>query len=378
MKSRIQPIDGLRTFAAFGVIWIHTWAYCGYPSIKIGALDLYQAVAIVGNGVDFFFVISGFCMYLMAGGKEYNLKGYGQFIYKRFLRIAPAFYVAVIVYAVFVEIANPSFYFLKQVSYHFLFLNNITGNTISGPFWSIATEWHFYMILPLCILLSKKISLPKTLLILSVCSLVLFCIVNKGFLPYGYWEPQILVRFPEFAVGIYAAYIFKQGKSVPKLFNGIKGLIFAFLIMYIGRFLKFTPLLEWAGSAGFFFKSIADTVMVIGFGILLLHVITQASALSNILSGRIITWLGRISYSIYLWHSLLFILLGDMLIRLKGSSYSVLIIFVLISIGTIIVSHFSYKYLESFYFKAQMKIKKVKVFVPGHISNSDTKSSLVP
>lgn len=377
MKNRIQPIDGLRTFAAFGVIWIHTWAYCGNPSFKIGTFDLYKVVAIVGNGVDFFFVISGFCMYLMAGSKEFNVKGYGQFIYKRFLRIAPAFYVAVLIYAAFVEKANPSFQFVQQVSYHFLFLNNITGNSISGPFWSIATEWHFYMILPLCILLSKKISLPKALLILSVCSLVLFCFVNKGFLPYRYWESQILVRFPEFAVGIYAAYIFKQGKSVPKLFNGLKGLILALMIMYIGRYLKFTPFIEWTGCAGFFFKSIADTVMVIGFGILLLHVITQPSALSIFLSGKIITWLGRISYSIYLWHSLIFILLGNVLVHLKGSSFSVPIIFVLVSLGTIIFSYFSYKYLESFYFKSQMIVKKKRVFVHGPVSDSDTKSSFV-
>jgi peptidoglycan/LPS O-acetylase OafA/YrhL len=220
-------------------------------------------------------------MYLMAGGKSYTVRSYGRFIYKRFLRIAPAFYVAVIVYALFVLKSYPSFPFFHQVFYHFLFLNNITGNTISGPFWSIATEWHFYMLLPLCLLLSKKIPLPKTLLILSCCSLVLFCFVNKGLLPYGSWEPQILVRFPEFAVGMYAAYVFKQGKSVTRLFKGVKGLFFAFLIMYIGRFLKYTPFLEFSGNARFFFKSIADTVMVIGFGIMLLHVITQASTFSE-------------------------------------------------------------------------------------------------
>lgn len=337
--------------------------------MKIGQLDFYQTIAIVGNGVDFFFVISGFCMYLMAGQKNYDVRGYGKFIYKRFLRIAPAFYVAVIIYGLFQEIRDSSFLFFQQVSYHFLFLNNITGNTISGPFWSIATEWHFYMLLPLCLFISKKITLPKTLLILSLCSIIFFCFVNKGFLSYGFWEPQILVRFPEFAVGIYTAYIFKQGRSVPKIFNGAKGLFYAFLIMYVGRFLKFTPFLELAGTGAFFFKSIADIIMVSGFGIILLHVITQSSAFSTFLSGEAITWLGRISYSIYLWHSLLFILLGGILIHLKSSPQNVVLVFVLVSAGTIILSHFSYKYLESFYFKTRMKIKNTMTFAPPHITS---------
>lgn len=359
MNNRIQPIDGLRALSAFGVIWIHSWAYCNNPAMKIEAIDLYQAVAIVGNGVDFFFVISGFCMYLMAGKMKLTIKGYGHFIYKRFLRISPAYYSAVIIYGLFHEEYSADFSFFRELFYHFLFLNNITGNTISGPFWSIATEWHFYLVLPLFLFVAKWISLPRAILIFSICSLLFFCFVNEGFLSYGLWESQILVRFPEFAVGIYAAYIFKHSKPIPKVFNGTKGFIFAAMIMYLGRFMKFTPFLEFSKEYGFFFKSIADTIMVIGFGMLLIKAITQKSAFSRFLSGKVITWLGRISYSIYLWHSLVFILLGRFLIQIKGAPMSVFIVFVLVSIATIFLSHFSYKYLESFYFKREIRKKAI-------------------
>lgn len=104
MKQRIKPIDGLRAFAAFGVIWIHSWIFCSNPSLNIFSIDFYKLIAIVGNGVDFFFVISGFCMYLMIDKNTFTLHTYFRFLYKRFLRIAPAFFASVIVYAVLIKI----------------------------------------------------------------------------------------------------------------------------------------------------------------------------------------------------------------------------------------------------------------------------------
>ncbi|RYD76634.1 MAG: acyltransferase, partial [Sphingobacteriales bacterium] len=179
MNNRILPIDGLRAFAAFGVIWIHTWSYFGNPAIPVLSLDLYQLLAILGNGVDFFFVISGFCMYLMTRKKLFTAATYLSFLYKRFLRIAPAFYLAVLVYAALAKISNTEFAIGYNVFFHLLFLNNVvTGNTISGPFWSIGTEWHFYLVLPFFVYLSHKFSLVKAVIICSIASLVFFAIVN--------------------------------------------------------------------------------------------------------------------------------------------------------------------------------------------------------
>ena len=56
MKQRIKPIDGLRAFAALGVIWIHAWMFCSNPALNIFSIDFYKIMAIAGNGVDFFFV----------------------------------------------------------------------------------------------------------------------------------------------------------------------------------------------------------------------------------------------------------------------------------------------------------------------------------
>lgn len=337
--------------AAFGVVWIHTWAAFGTPKLMIGPVDFYQAIAILGNGVDFFFVISGFCMYLMTANKKYSLSSYWQFLKKRFIRIAPAFYVAVLVYGVLKYCGDTSFPIWREMGLHFLFLNNFTGSSISSPFWSIATEWNFYILLPLLVILNTRYDLGRSLLLISLASVLFFCIVNFGLVNADFWQWQIFVKFPEFAVGIFAAHLFKKGKNLPLIFSGWKGLFLAFTVMYVGRFLKFTSFVEWAGSFGFILKSIADTVMVIGFAIVLLHVITQPSMLSQFLSGKFVTWLGRISYSVYLWHSLVILLTGQYLINLPFPNFNVLFGFFSVCMITILISAVSYQLLESFYFR---------------------------
>ena len=141
-------MDGLRAIAAFGVVWIHVWGFYATPSLPFFSFNLYQLMAVVGNGVDFFFVISGFCMYMVWGNRTFDWHGFFHFVYKRFLRIAPAFYASVLVYALLIKFNNSQFLFWYNTFFHVVFLNNVvTGNTISGPFWSIGTEWHFYLLL---------------------------------------------------------------------------------------------------------------------------------------------------------------------------------------------------------------------------------------
>src|SRR6476661_3187662 len=186
LDGRIRALDGLRTIAAFGVLWIHAWSFYGNPDLNIG-FDIFQLMAIGGNGVDFFFVISGFCMYLVLSAKEITIKQYLLFLYRRFLRIAPAFYASVVVYAVLIKLNDPGYPMFGNVLFHFLFLNNITGNNISGPLWSIGTEWHFYMFLPFLLLAANRFSLLTAIGFLSFLSVAFFMIVNLGYLSYEWW-----------------------------------------------------------------------------------------------------------------------------------------------------------------------------------------------
>ena len=109
-EKRILPVDGLRAIAVMGVIWAHLWSFgFGAPALPLGRLgpltiDLNRLMSFWGTGVDLFFVISGLCMHLVYTSKPDALQidRLVAFVKKRWLRIAPAYYAAVVACAIIV------------------------------------------------------------------------------------------------------------------------------------------------------------------------------------------------------------------------------------------------------------------------------------
>ncbi len=349
--TRILPIDGLRAIASFGVVWVHVWAFFGNPSGSGSGFGIYNLISVVGNGVDFFFVISGFCMYLVTK-ENITAQSFGLFMKKRAVRILPAYFFALIVYACFIKWNDPSFQLFFNVSIHFLFLNNIvSGNNISAPFWSLATEWHFYLILPIVIWMAGKVRLLNSLVVISVCCIIVACFMHLGYLPFRWWENQIVIRFPEFAFGMGIAYFYLNEIKLPRFFGGLGGLLLGFAILMFGRVCNFQGFLQLTGEFSFLARALFQPILCLGFSIILYNVINHDTLLSRMLSSRPMIYLGRISFSVYLWHSLVIILLESLLVNLPFGALNVLVGFLLVSLPTLFIAHFSYKYLEAFYFK---------------------------
>src|SRR5882757_9299550 len=151
MRQRIQTLDGLRFLAAIGVLWIHSWTRHGNPRCYIGNIDLVNLLAIGGNGVDLFFVISGFCMYYFYGSKtNFSYRDFFRFLVKRWVRLSPAFYTAAIAYILVARLIDHREVDGLKIFLHSLFyLNFIFGQyNIASHFWTLTVEWQFYFIIP--------------------------------------------------------------------------------------------------------------------------------------------------------------------------------------------------------------------------------------
>ncbi len=179
--KRIIQLDGFRTLAVFGVIWAHTWAFVFQsPSLKI-VIDWARVISFFGTGVDLFFVISGFCMYQMYASKQttFELQTFIQFIKKRWLRIAPAYYICVLV-TVLIFFLQFGVFPWKETMVNILFINNM-GINLERPylifhFWSLSVEWHFYLLLPLLIHSFFHYGFKKTIIIVLLINL--FLVIN--------------------------------------------------------------------------------------------------------------------------------------------------------------------------------------------------------
>ena len=308
---RIAPIDGLRGFAALGVVWVHAWNFSGNPALSVGKiegfqLDLHRALAIWGQGLDMFFVISGFCMYLMYARKQtqFSWGAYWEFLKNRWVRIAPAFYTSMLVCALGITYAKHWFPW-PDVLAHLTFLHIIIPQTngLASPFWSLATEWHFYLLLPLILWAGLRYGFWRTAFAFMTASLL----YRLWF--FGAWpnadlalRGQIPVRLIEFYWGLCVARFYTEKRAPPRWLAGAGGVLLSFGIAYVGRVLMLTEAMRGVGRLGFVMRAFSEPVLSFGFALLLWSVMTTPSIFQNILSHWTLQTLGRWSYSFYLWH----------------------------------------------------------------------------
>jgi len=102
MNNRLEEIDGLRALAVLGVTWSHCWMFFDNLDLNFFKIPINRLMSFGGVGVDLFFVISGFCM-TMAFTRNYqnlNVTNLKDFVIRRFLRIAPVYYIALVVYTI--------------------------------------------------------------------------------------------------------------------------------------------------------------------------------------------------------------------------------------------------------------------------------------
>lgn len=355
VENRIAPLDALRTFAALGVVWIHSWIFTGNPSLKVFNVDLYRLIAIVGNGVNFFFVISGFFMFMVLSRKTFCFTNYTHFIYNRWRRIAPAYYVSALVYSMYFLLLYKDYPFFKLILVDFSFFNNLfhRGNIIS-PYWSLGTEWHFYLLLPLLFFTnSKKISM-RLLCLFALASYLFLVLISRGILNEDFWRAQLPARFIEFSWGCLAGYLYINQLYPPNWMRSVKGIVLALFITYTGRILMVTEVIDRFGELGWLSRSLAEPVMTFGFAWFMYLMIVEKNRLSKMLSNPLFTYLGKLSYSIYLWHTFILILMAQLnFVWTTTPSLNCIFVFLITAALSIFIAHFSYALLEAPYFKSK-------------------------
>lgn len=349
--NRIAAIDGWRALAALGVLWTHCWAATNLRSIEFAGIDIFKLINIVGNGVHLFFVISGFCMYLVL--KKYNkidIKIFLQFLKKRWIRIAPAFYFAALVIGT-INLFSKGEELIPRLIYNFLFLQNqFSASTISAPFWSLAVEWHFYILLPLIWLIGKKSGFVKCFFLFGGLSVLMNLLHYSGsLLPnIGWWYllPGNLIHF---MWGILLANIIYQDRMPAWLENGYN-IIPAFILANFGKMLFSKQAIKLAGKYDWLPLSIGPGIMTLGFS-WLIYISLKNFRFGKIIGNSPLSALGRISYSFYLWHAFILEGIANFLNGRPGfKQLNAPLLFVITLIILIPVSYISYLIFEKFYF----------------------------
>jgi peptidoglycan/LPS O-acetylase OafA/YrhL len=282
LSSRNQCLDVLRGVAVLLVIVAH-YAHVMRSDVPI--------LATFGRGVDLFFVLSGFLIsgLLFAEYKSTRDLSLKRFWIRRGFKIYPAFYVFFIVTTVFVLAERfPIKLFIGEIFFLQSYLPHIFIHT-----WSLAVEEHFYFALPLLLLLLIRLSpkrenpfraLPLISIVFSIGCLCLRIIATSHGNEFGIaTHHRADALFAGVALGYYQHFDIDSFRQSRRLWVLIVGLLITLALLVMPLFLQFT-------------------FAYIGFSCIVAWAVNQPQRPSPRGTAFAFAFIGRHSYSIYLWH----------------------------------------------------------------------------
>jgi peptidoglycan/LPS O-acetylase OafA/YrhL len=170
-QNRVDRIDGLRALAVSGVLFLH--AQMLTPTPFLAPLAHYGQL-----GVQLFFFLSGYIIYM---AWERGGTGVGGFYWNRIARIAPLYYLMLVLTYIFGWSMSPDELNTENFVWHLFFAQGFSGSyAYAGisPMWSLTSEIAFYLVFPFLRGLSTR-----TLLVFFAASF-LFGDVDTGL---AYW-----------------------------------------------------------------------------------------------------------------------------------------------------------------------------------------------
>lgn len=342
--QNLAPLDGLRGFASCIVVFYHCVLFTGFIDPNSPQAQRAPWLPLVANGfwtgIDIFFVLSGFLIGrllirdLRADGKLY----YPSFFLRRGFRIFPAYYLVLTASMLLIlPLGVPVFHYLflssdwREVAgaswANYLYVVNYVrpGNTPSPMSWawSLCVEEHFYLLLPLVLLLAYRLPPWRGARPLALLFFVAAPLAGRAF-QYAANPALSLMdgfyyyshnRFDELFVGVLIAYFYVTHRAALHAF-----------VHRLGRSLWVAGLAATAvvwvfgglQRSGAFAVVGQFSLMALGTGAILLNCLFLPNAVTRFFAHPLWYPLARISYGTYLVHP--FILFGFLALHLRSAS----------------------------------------------------------
>lgn len=324
IKSRLEEVDGLRGIAALVVLVFHYLFL--YNNLYGHGLSVPEIIRYGQYGVHLFFMISGFVIFWTISNSAKPL----DFVWSRFSRLYPVFWVSVILTFTIVSLNG-----LPGREADFLsFLVNLTmlheyfgvGN-VDGVYWTLTLElaFYFWMFLFMRLGLLKQID---GILLFWVGIAGLISYRKLGIEPHHVLNKLFILDYIE---------LFAMGICLYKIKNAMHNLLTYGVVMLcvLSLFSKYSNELALGLS--------------LTYGLFYLACTGRA----RFLAIRPMVFLGTISYSLYLTHQNI----GYVLLNyLKSIGLSPVISIILTSIGAIVLATVLTKFVE------KPSLKKLRAF----------------
>jgi len=355
---RLDGIDLLRGVAVSSVVVYHFFAILGLQ----GSPYFHYVHSFGLFGVSLFFVISGYLIYRSV---SFSLERYGtraglkHYTIHRLFRILPAYYVNLAVVLLMASFIIDSNYlysgaFLKQIAAHLTFLSYLlyqdAGLGINGAYWTLSIEMLWYIVAPLLLIFAGR---NRTLFLLALSSFVYLLALDFGLLDnllhldknspsyllkLYYFSFQLPGQLSYFIAGI-LIYKFSQNQiDNPLPYKYILAIFIMILFIYVTS--------TFSLHSNFFLNN-----FFILFTVSTLFILLYQARPRGV---KWMEWIGKISYSLYLWHMpLLFVMKKTSILNHLSMPVTIL----LFTFALLVLSTMSYYLVEEGGFQLRRKFE---------------------
>lgn len=318
-KLRIKTLDIMRFIAALNVMLYH-YLYRGIQTGRVEEMDLQSSHFFKYGylGVNLFFIISGFVIFLSLK----NNNNYLTFIKNRIIRLFPTYLISItITLSMFLIFLENIPFDNKTIITNFFMINWIFNlPSIDGVYWSLHIEWVFYILMTGFLLISKKIKIIN-----CVYSWFIIIIILKLMKLFDFYVPgEISFLLMEKYGLLFIAGIFFY-KNYISGFN-----IKDFLILLMCFILSSYDLINQSRILEIDLKSTSSDIILITINLsffLYFFFLSYIEKLNKFSFAK----LGMVSYPMYLIHQELGYILYDYLKR-DNHNYNIFLILVIIAI----------------------------------------------
>lgn len=305
-RDRLAYIDSLRALTAIYVVMGHIsgeiWPglYNIHPPSNMAVV--LQCMMFGHYAVALFIIISGFCLMLPVLRNNMELRGgVKSFYLKRAKRILPPYYfslgLSLLLIIFFIGHKTQTHWDCslpitwQSIATHILLIHDFiqTGGAINHVLWSIAVEWHIYILFPILIILWRKLGpLAIVFATLMISFLVAYKLADTS---YAGITAQFLGLF---VLGMLAASICYGQEA---MWYRIRKAPWCIISILLG--LLFLRCIRHWGNSGL----PNDMVMGLLGGSVLIAACNSTNIFARILDWKPLVAVGSYSYSLYLTHA---------------------------------------------------------------------------
>ena len=322
--AKEHVIDAMRGFAALLVAYFHCrqieWVgmqafhQAAGHTFNFDTLAAYLTFPIAWGsaGVPIFFVISGYCIHRsaalrLAGNPAYRLDA-ANFWARRFARIYPVLLAALLLTLALDSVSlnmPPVSHKIREIGIGAFLVNlfslqGVAGKTYgsNGALWTLSLEVQFYAIYPLLFALRRRIGMTSVLAVVAVVNVVSADVLERHDIQFftSYWFSWTLGAW----IADAKAHSARQTRSS------------AWLYVFAAAFIAL-------GCAAFRFGQYgAFQLWALGFAFYLYRALERGNGNGNGRDGwimRLLSRFGDFSFSLYLIHLPIFVLLSSLLFR---------------------------------------------------------------